>query len=113
MNLAISAPNWKIEQRDGAAHSHYAARLGADLGDHLLGGFRLDQHGRVRQKRAQPLADGARIVLREIGDRLVVGDEPAKEPHQLDIAAGLALEPSARLHRQVNARQRMFWVSAS
>jgi hypothetical protein len=29
---------------------------------------------------------------------LVVGDEPAKEPHQLDIAAGLALEPPARLH---------------
>src|SRR6516165_7281130 len=45
MNLAINAPNWKIEQRYWAAHPHHAARLGADLGDHLFGGFRLDQHG--------------------------------------------------------------------
>jgi hypothetical protein len=42
------------------------------------------------------LADGTAIVLPEIGDRLVVGDKPAKQPHQLDIAAGLALEPPAR-----------------
>jgi hypothetical protein len=38
------------------------------------------------------------LSLPEVGDRLVVGDEPAKQPHQLDIAAGLALEPPARLH---------------
>jgi hypothetical protein len=44
------------------------------------------------------LADRTAVVLPEIGDRLVVGDEPAKQPHQLDIAAGLALEPPARLH---------------
>ena len=28
----------------------------------------------------------------------MVGDEPAKQPHQLDIAAGLVLEPPSRLH---------------
>jgi hypothetical protein len=28
----------------------------------------------------------------------VVGDDPTKQPHQLDIAARLALEPPARLH---------------
>ena len=44
------------------------------------------------------LADGTAVVLPEISDRLVVGDEPAKQPHQLDVAAGLTLEPPARLH---------------
>jgi hypothetical protein len=51
------------------------------------------------------LADGTPIVLPEIGDRLVVGDEPAKQPHQLDISPGLALEPPARLHSIEIARR--------
>jgi hypothetical protein len=34
-------------QRNGAPHPHHAARLGADLGDHLLGGFRFDQCGKA------------------------------------------------------------------
>ncbi len=38
------------------------------------------------------------VVLAEVGDRLVVGDEPAQQPHHLDVAAGLALQPPARLH---------------
>jgi hypothetical protein len=44
------------------------------------------------------LADGAAIVLPEIGDRLVVRDEATKQPRHLDVAAGLAFEPPARLH---------------
>ncbi len=28
----------------------------------------------------------------------MVGDKPAEEPHELDVAPGLALQPSARLH---------------
>ena len=44
------------------------------------------------------LAQGAAIVLAEVGDRLVVGDQPAEKPHQLDVAPSLALEPAARLH---------------
>src|SRR6516225_5723716 len=35
----------EIEQSYGAAHPHHSARLGADLGDHLLGGFCFDQRG--------------------------------------------------------------------
>jgi hypothetical protein len=44
------------------------------------------------------LADGMTAVLPEIGDRLVVGDEVAKQPHHLDVATSLAFEPPARLH---------------
>ena len=44
------------------------------------------------------LADRSAIVLAEIGDRLVVGREPPQEPHHLEIATGLALQPPARLH---------------
>src|SRR5262245_42314771 len=42
-------------------------------------------------------ADGTAIVLAEIGDRLVVGNKPPGQPHDLDIAPGLALELAARL----------------
>jgi len=44
------------------------------------------------------LADGTPIVLPEIGDRFVVGDKTAKQPHHLEVTAGLALKPPARLH---------------
>lgn len=44
------------------------------------------------------LADRRAILLPEVGDRLVVGNKPAEEPHQLDVAPGLALQPPARLH---------------
>jgi hypothetical protein len=43
------------------------------------------------------LADGAAIVLAKVGNRLVIGNEAAREPHHFDIAARLALEPAARL----------------
>jgi hypothetical protein len=43
MNLAISAPNWKLSSPTGQLIQ--AARFGADLSDHLFGGFCLDQHG--------------------------------------------------------------------
>jgi hypothetical protein len=38
------------------------------------------------------------IVLAEIGDRLEVRRQPPQEPHDLDVAARLALEPPARMH---------------
>ena len=67
----------------------------------------VDRDARSRQQTHFPaqldkarahLTDGTAIVFPEIGDRFVVRDEPAQEPHQLDIAAGFALEPPARLH---------------
>src|SRR5262245_20294065 len=44
------------------------------------------------------LADGLAIVLAEVGNRLVIGNKPAGEPHQLDVACRLPLEPPARLN---------------
>src|SRR5262249_47955193 len=44
------------------------------------------------------LADGAAVVLAEIGDRLVIGNETAGQPHHLDVASSLTLEPAARLN---------------
>ena len=44
------------------------------------------------------LLDCRTIVLAEIGDSFVVGREPPRQPHNLEIAASLALEPPAGLH---------------
>jgi hypothetical protein len=44
------------------------------------------------------LTDGPAAVLAEVGDGLVVGSKATGEPHQLDIATGLAFQASARLH---------------
>jgi hypothetical protein len=44
-----------------------------------------------------PRMDAA-IVLAEVRDGLVIGDEPPNQPHHLDVAAGLPLQPSARPH---------------
>ena len=38
------------------------------------------------------------VILSEVGDGLVVGGEPAGQPHQLDVAPRLPLQPPARLH---------------
>ena len=42
-------------------------------------------------------ADGPAIVLAKVGNRLVIGNKPASEPHHFDVAYGLSLEPPARL----------------
>ena len=44
------------------------------------------------------LADRFAVVLPEVGDRLVVRRKTAQQPHHLDIAQHLALQPAARLH---------------
>ena len=38
------------------------------------------------------------IVLAEIRNRLVIGNQPARQPQDLDIATSLTLKPAARLH---------------
>ena len=48
-----------------------------------------------RNKPAADLADGPAIVLAEIGNRLVIGNKPSRQPHDLHVASGLALEPAA------------------
>ena len=66
----------------------------------------VDRHAGLREqahRAAEPdkpgadLADGAAIVLAEVGNRLVIGSKPARQPHHLNVAPGLALKPPARL----------------
>ena len=47
--------------------------------------------------RAQTFLHGAAIILAEVGDRLVIRNQPSRQPHHLDIAASLTLKPPARL----------------
>ena len=42
--------------------------------------------------------DSTAIVLAEVGNRLVIGCKPARQPHHLNVAPGLVLKPPARLH---------------
>src|SRR5262249_15090539 len=44
------------------------------------------------------LADRSSVILAEIRNRLVVGNEPAKQPHDLNVASRLTLQSAARLH---------------
>ena len=44
------------------------------------------------------LAKCATIVLAEIGNRLVVRDQPTQQPHDFDVASRFPLQPPARLH---------------
>src|SRR6188472_4613500 len=67
----------------------------------------VDRHAGLREQayraaqRYEPsanLADGATIILAEVGNRLVIGSKPAREPHHLNVAPGLTLKPAARLN---------------
>jgi hypothetical protein len=52
-------------------------------------------------KRHEPSADpadGPAVVLAEVGNRLVVRDQAPHEPHDLNVAPRLPLQPAARLH---------------
>ena len=44
------------------------------------------------------LADGGPVILAEIGNRLVIGNEAAGQPQHFNIATSLALQPTARLN---------------
>ena len=67
----------------------------------------VDRDARLRQQthlsteideaRARP-ADRRAIVLAEIGNHLVIGNEPSEQPYDFQVAAGLALKPPARLN---------------
>src|SRR5260221_1553192 len=38
------------------------------------------------------------VILAEISNRLVIGNKPAREPHDFNVAGGLTLKPAARLN---------------
>ena len=54
-------------------------------------------HAAEHHKPGADLADGAAIVLAEVGNRLVIGSKAVGEPHHLNIAPGLTFKPAARL----------------
>lgn len=60
----------------------------------------VDRDANLAAERDEPsadLADGAAVILAEIGDRLVIRNEALRQSHHFDVATGLALEPAARL----------------
>ena len=60
------------------------------------------------------LAYRSPVILAEIRNRLVVGDEPPQQPHDLGVASGLTLKPTARLNAieiAVNVKLQQFrWM---
>src|SRR5262249_16942475 len=62
-------------------------------------GFCKQAHGAAEpNKPSADQADGATVVPPEIGDRLGIGNQPACEPHHLNVTPGLTLQPAARLN---------------
>src|ERR1700704_5739602 len=63
-------------------------------------GFLREQAHRAAE-RNEPSADppdGTAVVLAQIRNCLVIGNKAAGEPHYLNVASGLTLEPAARLN---------------
>ena len=62
-------------------------------------GLRQQAHRAAQRNKARAhLADGTAIVLAEVGNRLVIGHQPARKPHHLDVVPSLTLKPPARLN---------------
>src|SRR5215208_5128715 len=66
----------------------------------------VNRHARLRQqadlsaerhKLRTHLADRRSVILAEIGNRLVIGNQPTAEPHDLNVAASLSFKSAARL----------------
>src|SRR5205823_4288439 len=60
---------------------------------------RVRQQAKLSAKRDKPrthLADRRAVIFAEIGNRLVIGNQPTRKPHHLNVASRLALKPTAR-----------------
>jgi hypothetical protein len=79
--LVAVVDRFELAAIDGAACCRQKADLSAN-GDEL----------RAR------LADRRPVVLAEIGNRLVIGNRPTGESHDLNVATGLTFKPAARLN---------------
>src|SRR3974390_3116731 len=54
------------------------------------------------------LLDRSPIILAEIGNRLVIGNQPARQPHHFDIASSLSLQPPTSKPRTKDATEN--WI---
>src|SRR5439155_18269914 len=64
----------------------------------INGDARVRQQAKLSAKRDEPrthLADRRTVVLAEIGNCLVIGNQPAREPHHLYVARSLTAGPPA------------------
>jgi hypothetical protein len=59
---------------------------------------RLDRRDEGLHARPISVAYCWHVILAEIGNRLVIRNQPAGEPHHLNVAAHLTLKPAARLN---------------
>jgi hypothetical protein len=111
VNGALEGAWAKAMAGSGSDHDQ-AARLAAILRDTLRETLDLDLQRRLERPGGQPVythgweRKGGGTTLdadlntirdaRKVGDRLVIGHEPANEPHQLDVAFALVLQPARR-----------------
>ena len=62
-------------------------------------GLREQTHRAAQRDEARAhFADRRAIVLAEVGNRLVIGSKSTRQPHHLNVAPSLVLEPPARLN---------------
>jgi hypothetical protein len=104
VELAQIARNTLLDLRQAAVHLPFREVVVARV--HRLELAAVDRDTRFHQQphlAAQgdelrtDLLDGGAIVLAEIGDGFVIRNEASRQPHHLQIAASLTLQPPARL----------------
>jgi len=80
----------------------------------------VDRHAGLREqphlaaqfdKAGTHFAQRLAVVLAEVGDGFVIRGEAPQQPHHLDVAASLSLEPPTRLHPVEIAVDIQFQVS--
>src|SRR5262249_9808866 len=94
--LNLREPTFHLRAREVLVAGVDRFELAAVNGD-----TRARQQAKLTAKRDKPhthLADRRAIILAEIGNRLVIGNQPTRKPHHLDVTSGLALKAAARLN---------------
>ena len=94
--LNLSAAALDLGAREVAIAVVHGFELGA-VNRHA-GGIQQAQLAAEGNEPGTDLPDGPAAILAKVGDGLVIGSQASGEPHQLDIAASLALQSAARLH---------------
>ena len=105
VELAQIARNALLDLRQAPLHLPFREIIVARV--HRLELAAVDRNARLRQQPHLPaqsdelradLLDGRAVALAEISDGFVIRSEASCQPHHFQIAAGLTLQPPARLH---------------